>query len=113
MPRRFYRTISWTRLSVTTRGKKAVARPTRGYPSIQSNGQADRLGQARISDLKPPASPLARSCIRIGCAGWSIPKQHGDRFPSDGSHLERYGSRLNSVEINSSFYKPHQPSTYK
>ena len=29
-----------------------------------------------------------------------------------GSHLERYASRLPAVEINSSFYRSHQPSTY-
>lgn len=49
---------------------------------------------------------------RIGCAGWSIPKEHVDRFPKDGSHLARYAQRLPAVEINSSFYRPHRPSTY-
>ncbi|PIL39009.1 hypothetical protein CR103_15140 [Massilia psychrophila] len=33
-------------------------------------------------------------------------------FAVDGSHLERYGWRLTAVEINSSFYRPHQPKTY-
>jgi uncharacterized protein YecE (DUF72 family) len=50
--------------------------------------------------------------IRIGCAGWSIPKELGGHFPEDGSHLERYAARLPAVEINSSFYKPHRPATY-
>ena len=49
---------------------------------------------------------------RIGCAGWSIPKQHASAFPSLGSHLERYAARFPAVEINSSFYRPHQPATY-
>jgi uncharacterized protein YecE (DUF72 family) len=48
----------------------------------------------------------------IGCAGWSIPKQHAERFPSAGSHLERYAARFYAVEINSSFYRPHRPETY-
>ena len=29
-------------------------------------------------------------------------------LPPGGSHLERYARRLNAVEINSSFYRPHQ-----
>lgn len=33
-------------------------------------------------------------------------------FPAEGSQLERYSARLSSVEINSSFYKPHRPTTY-
>lgn len=50
--------------------------------------------------------------IRIGCAGWSIGRDVAASFPGDGSHLERYARVLNAVEINSSFYKPHQASTY-
>jgi uncharacterized protein YecE (DUF72 family) len=49
---------------------------------------------------------------RIGCAGWSIPKQHAGCFPEEGSHLARYAQRLSAVEVNSSFYRPHRPSTY-
>ncbi|MFC7477994.1 DUF72 domain-containing protein [Dankookia sp. GCM10030260] len=49
----------------------------------------------------------------IGTAGWSIPAQHAAAFPSEGSHLERYSRRLSAVEINSSFYRPHRPSTYE
>lgn len=48
----------------------------------------------------------------IGCAGWSLPKAHQAEFPVDGSHLERYASRLPAVEINSSFYRPHRRATY-
>ena len=51
--------------------------------------------------------------IRIGCAGWSIDRQSAPQFPGEGSHLQRYGSILNAAEINSSFYKPHQASTYE
>lgn len=29
-----------------------------------------------------------------------------------GSHLNRYATQLNAVEINSSFYRPHQRKTY-
>jgi uncharacterized protein YecE (DUF72 family) len=50
--------------------------------------------------------------ICIGCAGWSIPKDSADQFAAAGSHLERYASRFNAVEINSSFYRPHLRATY-
>ncbi len=51
--------------------------------------------------------------LRIGTAGWSVASRYADRIPPVGSHLERYARRLNAVEINSSFYKPHQRKTYE
>lgn len=50
--------------------------------------------------------------VRIGCAGWSLPKEHSGRFPAEGTHLARYAARFPGVEINSSFYRPHRPLTY-
>ena len=50
--------------------------------------------------------------IRIGTAGWSIPRQSTGRFNSPGTHLERYSRELCCTEINSSFYRPHAVSTY-
>jgi uncharacterized protein YecE (DUF72 family) len=50
--------------------------------------------------------------IRIGTAGWSFPRAL-DLFPAEGSGLERYAAVFNSVEINSSFYRPHQRKTYE
>jgi uncharacterized protein YecE (DUF72 family) len=49
----------------------------------------------------------------IGTAGWSVPAQYAGGFPDGGSHLERYARRLDAVEINSSFYRPHQRKTYE
>lgn len=37
---------------------------------------------------------------------------HADLFPGEGQHLARYAGRFSAVEINSSFYRPHQPKTY-
>jgi uncharacterized protein YecE (DUF72 family) len=51
--------------------------------------------------------------VRIGTAGWSIPKECAGSFPAAGSHLERYGAVLNAVEINTSFYRPHRTATYE
>lgn len=58
------------------------------------------------------ARDLDVNTIHVGCAGWNIPKEHADRFPAGGTHLARYAQRLNCVEINSSFYRPHQAKTY-
>jgi len=55
--------------------------------------------------------PVSRH-LYVGCAGWSIPKEHAALFPADQSHLERYAERFPGVEINSSFYRPHRPVTY-
>ncbi len=51
--------------------------------------------------------------VRIGCAGWSVPKPHAAAFPADGSHLARYAQVFNAVEINSCFYRPHRRTTYE
>jgi uncharacterized protein YecE (DUF72 family) len=48
----------------------------------------------------------------IGCAGWGLHKDVAAAFPEEGSHLERYAAVFPAVEINSSFYRPHQPQTY-
>ena len=50
--------------------------------------------------------------FRVGTAGWSIPKPYADAFAGEGTHLERYARQFSAVEINSSFYRPHMPSTY-
>lgn len=51
--------------------------------------------------------------VHVGCAGWNVPKEYAAHFSADGSHLARYSQRLSAVEINSSFYRPHRPSTYE
>src|SRR6187431_2627547 len=50
--------------------------------------------------------------IRIGTAGWSIPRSSAFRFNSAGTHLERYSRSLRCAEINSSFHRPHAATTY-
>jgi uncharacterized protein YecE (DUF72 family) len=54
-----------------------------------------------------------RGRIRVGCAGWSLPLDAQPAFPAAGTHLERYAARFPVSEINSSFHKPHRPSTYE
>lgn len=52
----------------------------------------------------------------VGTAGWSIPKEARSIFFPDGTvkpnHLKAYAQRFIGVEINSSFYREHQASTY-
>lgn len=50
---------------------------------------------------------------RIGTAGWAIPRQHAEHFPTEGSGLERYAAVFNAVEINTTFYRPHRPATFE
>lgn len=56
---------------------------------------------------------MARREIRIGTAGWGIPSAYAAAFPGEGTHLRRYALRMNCVEINSYFYRPHQRKTYE
>lgn len=49
----------------------------------------------------------------IGCAGWTLPRAAQQAFEAEGSHLQRYASRLNACEINSSFHRPHSQATYR
>jgi uncharacterized protein YecE (DUF72 family) len=51
--------------------------------------------------------------IRIGTAGWTLPKQHAQHFPETGTHLERCAQGFNCVEVNSSFHRPHQLITWE
>lgn len=50
--------------------------------------------------------------IRVGTAGWAIPRAAAPRFDTGGTHLERYARAFGCVEINSSFYRPHAFATY-
>jgi uncharacterized protein YecE (DUF72 family) len=48
----------------------------------------------------------------VGCAGWNLGAESKRHFSTDGSHLARYSTRFNGVEINSTFYRSHRASTY-
>ena len=64
----------------------------------------------------PVDETVGLSDLRIGTAGWNVPKQHSEHFAAadigNASHLQRSASRLGCVEINSSFHRPHQRKTY-
>jgi uncharacterized protein YecE (DUF72 family) len=49
--------------------------------------------------------------VRIGTAGWSIPRGAAEYFATGGTHLQRYARMLRCAEINSSFHRPHPAMT--
>jgi uncharacterized protein YecE (DUF72 family) len=51
--------------------------------------------------------------VYVGTAGWNLRAAHKALFGPGGSHLARYATRFNAVEINSSFYRPHRRTTYE
>ena len=51
--------------------------------------------------------------VKIGTAGWSIPRELAAQFPPEGTSLSRYATRFSVAEINSSFHRPHRLSTWQ
>lgn len=49
--------------------------------------------------------------VRVGTAGWGIPRADALRFPGEGVHLQRYARMLRCAEINATFYKPPRAKT--
>lgn len=50
--------------------------------------------------------------VRIGTAGWAIPRMHAGHFPGQDSQLQRYSRVLPVVEINSTFRHEHRAETF-
>jgi uncharacterized protein YecE (DUF72 family) len=55
---------------------------------------------------------MASATIRVGLAGWSNPPAKRTERHPDQTHLSYYAAHFSCVEINSSFYRPHQTATY-
>jgi uncharacterized protein YecE (DUF72 family) len=51
--------------------------------------------------------------IRVGLAGWSNPPAKRLERAPEQTHLSYYAAHFSCVEINSSFYRPHQSATYQ
>jgi uncharacterized protein YecE (DUF72 family) len=64
------------------------------------------------NDHRRQTDPTTGTTLHLGCAGWGLSSAVADSFPGNGSHLERYAQVFPAVEINSSFYRPHRPTTY-
>jgi uncharacterized protein YecE (DUF72 family) len=53
--------------------------------------------------------------VRIGCSGWEYKHWHGDFYPADLPRprwFEHYAARFDTVEINNSFYRLPEESTF-
>jgi uncharacterized protein YecE (DUF72 family) len=61
---------------------------------------------SRVVGASPPM-------IRIGTAGWALPKAMRGPESADKPVLQQYAQLFDVVEINSSFYRPHQLATYE
>ena len=66
------------------------------------------MNSVSILSTRPAAANL-----RLGTAGWAIPKAHSASFPNRGSALTRYSAVFNAAEINSTFYRTHRSSTFE
>jgi uncharacterized protein YecE (DUF72 family) len=55
----------------------------------------------------------ALTTVRIGTAGWALPKTLRVAQSAHKSVLEQYAELFDAVEINSSFYRPHRRATYE
>jgi uncharacterized protein YecE (DUF72 family) len=78
-----------------------------------ARGAGKSKGFLPLRCAEPGANGPDMSGIRIGCAGWSIPRVRAGAFPTEGSTLERYAQVFDCVEVNSSFYRPHRPATWR
>lgn len=61
--------------------------------------------------LEPPQHQKTQH-VALGTAGWGLSREQQERFGPGDSVLQRYATRFNAAEINSSFYRPHRPATY-
>jgi len=98
-------------------GSSEVKEETAAGQSKQLDSSSS-VSSSLSSAERPTALPLLPSLsfpspFIVGTASWSIPRASAPHFPTAGSHLARYSSLLTGVEINSSFYRHHQPSTYR
>ena len=65
------------------------------------------------TDIPHDSPAFGQAPVYLGIAGWAIRREHSHRFANVGSHLQRYATLFNAVEINSCFYRPHRRSTYE
>lgn len=59
-----------------------------------------------------PVDENLPALLHVGCAGWGLPRPQWPHFSAEGSQLERYASRFDVVEIDTSFNRPHRHETY-
>ena len=87
----------------TPRVNSLIKEPFRSGPLLLDLGAA----------TSEPAALQPHRAACVGTAGWSIPSAYAEQFCASGTHLQRYATQLNAVEINSSFYRSHRRQTYE
>ena len=60
-----------------------------------------------------PPSRKQTQHVRLGIAGWQVPRELRTESPQAESQLSQYAAIFNCVEINSSFRTSHARSTYE
>jgi uncharacterized protein YecE (DUF72 family) len=72
------------------------------------------LASSRRTATRPGsgAEQVRARKLYVGIAGWTIRAEHRALYDDGASHLARYATRFNAVEINSCFYRPHRTATY-
>ncbi|HEY5107385.1 MAG TPA: DUF72 domain-containing protein [Caulobacteraceae bacterium] len=91
---------------------------------IQVAAGAGPGAQDPVSTTAPSARRLRRPSgerltletparVRVGTAGWAIPRAAAEAFATEGATLSRYAQVFNAVEINSTFRKVHRPDTLR
>jgi uncharacterized protein YecE (DUF72 family) len=78
---------------------------------MAARGLSRPPGGCRSQDASMTSSH-AGTPVRVGTAGWAVPRQVADRFPAEGSVLQRYAARFDAVEINTTFHRSHRPQTF-
>jgi uncharacterized protein YecE (DUF72 family) len=61
-------------------------------------------------------NPVKDGALHIGCSGWQYKHWRGDFYPAalpPGRWLEYYATRFDTVEINNSFYRLPEASTFE
>lgn len=65
-----------------------------------------------MSPVSDSIATISAPRVLVGTAGWTLPADVQHAFPAEGTHLRRYAAGFPAVEINTTFYRPHRPSTY-
>ncbi|MEP6851592.1 MAG: DUF72 domain-containing protein [bacterium] len=66
--------------------------------------------------MTSPSTPSRHPQVRVGISGWTYAPWRGDFYPPKLAHrreLAYAAERLNSIEINGSFYSLQRPTSYQ
>lgn len=74
------------------------------------------MGATYDGDMSKTAAARVTGRCHVGVGGWNFPPWRGTFYPADLPRREElaYASRrLSSIEINSTFYGPHRPGSFR